>query len=207
MLVREEFEVTFIPIFWRGAGVETYWHQHDARLTGFAPQAPGMAPGVDSLMQHVARATVNSPFISLTRSYGVARDYALHGGRAQPTEDMPGYVYEIEINIPPPGGLQLLDPVKEVAADAPPPLNPVSYQHDGDQDFLLGLVSLLQMGQSLRTVYPQPPPAGGTARTPNLTIQLETLVRALRDAEVLAAGNIPSTCVRSRTPVWPLSLS
>ena len=34
-----------------------------------------------------------------------------------------------------------------------------------------------------------------TSRPPNLSLQLETLVRALRDAEILAYGIIPATCV------------
>ena len=40
----------------------------------------------------------------------------------------------------------------------------------------------------------------GTRRvstTPNLTIELETLVRALRDSEILALGIIPAICVKN----------
>ena len=49
----------------------------------------------------------------------------------------------------------------------------------------------------------QPPVSEGTPRPPNLTIELETLVRALRDAEILAHGNIPATCVKNRLEVYP----
>ena len=49
----------------------------------------------------------------------------------------------------------------------------------------------------------QPPASEGTPRSPNLTIELETLVRALRDAEILAHGNIPVTCVKNRFEVYP----
>jgi len=59
-----------MPIFYRGAGVGTYWHQHDARLTGFMPKAPTIVSSVDRVMQHVARGSISSPYISLTRSYG-----------------------------------------------------------------------------------------------------------------------------------------
>ena len=48
----------------------------------------------------------------------------------------------------------------------------------------------------------QPPSSEGTPRTPNLTIELETLVRALRDAEILAHGNIPPAAVKSRFEVY-----
>lgn len=89
-------------------------------------------------MEHVARATVRSPYVSLTRSCGVARHYALYFGRDQPTADQPAYVYEVEINNPPPAGLELLDPVKEVAREAQSPLDLLSYHHDGSPEFLLG---------------------------------------------------------------------
>jgi hypothetical protein len=155
-------------------------------------------------MHHVARGTVNSPYISLTRSYGVAYVYAVFFGRTQPTEIDPGYVYEIEIGALLPPGLQFLDPVKEVAMAAPGPLDSISYQHDGLPDFLLGVMKPVEMEQFLTAPCPQPPPAGGTPRPPNLTIELETLVRALRDAEILAVGNIPAAYIRNRYDVWEL---
>lgn len=49
---------------------------------------------------------------------------------------------------------------------------------------------------------PQPPASAGTPRTPNLTIALETLVRTLRDAEILAEGTIPENCVNHRFEVY-----
>jgi hypothetical protein len=150
-----------MPIFYRGAGIGTYWHENDARLNGFTPKKPGAVHSIERLMEHIARADVNSPYISLTRSYGVAYWYALFG-RNPATETNPGYVYEIEINKPLPPGLQLLDPVKEVAVAAPEPLDLVCYQHDGLPDFILGLVNPTEMGQFLKPLRPQPPPDGGT---------------------------------------------
>jgi len=152
-------------------------------------------------MEHIARADVNSPYISLTRSYGVAYWYTVLFGRTPATKINPGYVYEIELSHPLPPGLQILDPVKEVAMAAPEPLDLVCYQHDGLPDFLLGVMNPMEMGQFLKPLRPKPPPGGG-APIPRLTIQLETLVRALRDAEILAVGNIPATCVRNRYEAW-----
>jgi len=174
-----------MPIFYRGAGVGTYWHEKDARLSGFTPKRPGAVHSIERLMEHIVRADVNSPYISLTRSYGVAYWYAAPFGRVPATESNPGYIYEIEISKPLPPGLQLLDPVKEVAMALPGPLDLISYQHDGHPDFLLKIA----------------PPGGGT-RPPNPLVPLETLVRALRDAEILAVGNIPATYVRNRYEVW-----
>jgi hypothetical protein len=46
-----------------------------------------------------------------------------------------------------------------------------------------------------------PPGMAGASRSPNLSIELETMVRALRDAEVLVVGNLPSACVTYRHPI------
>ena len=101
-------------------------------------------------------------------------------------------------------GLQLLDPVKEVAQALPsPPSSGPPYQHDGLPDFLLGVVNPGRMGHFLIQYAMQPPASEGTPRSPNLTIELETLVRALRDAEILAHGSIPVTCVKNRFEAYP----
>lgn len=123
-------------------------------------------------------------------------------GRTQPTQARPAYVYEIELDDPLPPGLQLLDPIKEVVATTQSPLSAISYQHDGLPDFLLGVVNPSTMGQYLSTPTKQPPPGGGTTRSANLTPELEALVRALRDAEILAVGNIPASCIQARYNEW-----
>jgi hypothetical protein len=191
-----------MPLFYRGAGVGTYWHEQDARLTGFTPQSPGMATSIDRLIVHISNGTTSSPYVSLTRSYGVAWNYAMFFGRTQPTATNPAYVYELEINDPLPAGLLLIDPVKEIAAEAPSPAQSFSYHHDGSSSFLLGVIDPTGMEQFLRMPALQPPPGGGAQRPPNLTKQLETLVRVLRDAEILAVGNIPASNIRNRFSVY-----
>lgn len=192
-----------MAIFYRGAGIVTYWHIHDAGQSGFISRVPKMQPTTDRLMLHIARGTVNSPFISLTRSYGIALNYANFLGREIPTPQRPTYVYEIEINEPVFSGLKLLDPIKEVAPVLPQPLsiNP-PYQHDGGPAFLLGIVDPINMRKYLTQHAPQPPDSEGTPRTPNLTIALETLVRTLRDVELLAEGMIPAACVKHKFEVY-----
>jgi hypothetical protein len=191
-----------MPIFYRGAGVGTHWHTNDPRGSGFIPQSPGTVGSISQMMNHIARGSTNSPFVSLTRSYGVAQDYARLGGRIKPTASNPAYVWEVEITDPLPPGIQLFDPVKDVAATISSPLSSPSYHHDGSQQFLLGVVHPKgKMRRFLKQPYPQPPPGGGTPRSPNLTIELETLVRALRDAEILVLGTVPASCIRSLNPV------
>lgn len=189
-----------MPIFFRGAGLGTYWHpaNNDARLHGFTPHVPGMARSHSRLMQHIAEATTSSPYVSLTRSWGVALSYALNG-RAPATQTDPAYIYEIEIDNPLPLGLVLLDPVKEVVNAVPPPTG-MPYQHDGSPDFLLGIVDPIGQQQFLNQVRPHPP--GGVSRPPNLSLELTTIVRALRDAEIIVVGVVPANCVTGCIPVF-----
>ena len=193
-----------MAIFYRGAGINTYWYLNDPIEQGFVARAPRMTPTTTRQMLHIARSTVNSPFISLTRSYAVAWHYAMLSSERVPTLRDPAYVHEIEIQEPLPPGLHLLDPVKEVAQVLPSPRSPVPpYQHDGLPDFLLGVVDPGRMENFLTQYAKQPPSSEGTPRPPNLTIELETLVRALRDAEILAHGIIPATCVKNSFDVYP----
>jgi hypothetical protein len=189
-----------MPIYYRGAGPGSYWDTHDATRVGFRAQAPHLAASMDRLMNHIAQTTVISPFISLTRSYAIAHGYAIVGTSGIATQTQPGYVYEIELTYPLPLGLVLLDPIKELAAALPGPLDRVSYQHDGGASALLGVVLPQQFSHLLTTPYLQ---AGGLSGAPvRVTQELVTMVRALRDAEILAVGTIPVTCVIARTPVY-----
>jgi hypothetical protein len=196
-----------MAIFYRGAGINTYWYLNDPIEQGFVARDPEMTPTTTRQMLHIARSTVNSPFVSLTRSYAVAWHYAMVSSERVPTAEDPAYVHEIEIQEPLPPGLHLLDPIKEVAQMLPSPTSSVPpYQHDGLPDFLLGVVDPGRMENFLTQYAKQPPSSEGTPRPPNLTIELETLVRALRDAEILAHGIIPATCVKNSFDVYPESV-
>ncbi|MDE0427105.1 MAG: hypothetical protein OXN25_19805 [Candidatus Poribacteria bacterium] len=193
-----------MAIFYRGAGIGTYWHLNNPLERGFIARSPGMESTTTRLMDHIARSTVNSPFISLTRSYGVAWHYAMSSSTRPPTSSQPAYVHEIEIQEPLPRGLKLLDPVKEVVQTLALPTEPgPPYQHDGLPSFLIGIVDPGNMEHFLAQRAMQPPTSEGIPRTPNLTIELETLVRALRDSEILVHGIIPATCVKNSFDVYP----
>lgn len=188
-----------MAIFYRGAGVGTHWHKNNAQLVGFTPQAPGMTPSVAQLMAHIGRGTTNSCYVSLTRSYEVAWAYAMIG-KVIASPKNPGYVYQLEIPDEGPG-CKIIDPVKEVATSLPEPFQGLTYHHDGAQSFLLGVVDPTGHRRSLTKLILQPPPGTGTPRPANLSIELEALVRALRDSEILAVGNIPASLVRGRSQV------
>lgn len=184
-----------MTVFYKGVGVGTHWHDNDASDLGFVPKAPEVIPSKDRLIQHIARANVASPYVSLTSSYGVAYAYAT------PTEDTPGYVYEIELTAPMPRGVKLVDPIREIATDAPAlPTHP-PYGHDGDQKFLLGVLNREMKELLLRNII-QPFPGVGVPRPANLSLELETLAYVLRDAEILVIGNIPAACILNRYEAW-----
>ena len=191
-----------MPIFYRGAGIDTYWYLNNPAESGFTARTPGSTLTTTRVMHHISRGTANTPFISLTRSYAVARDYAVSNSTEIPTLSNPAYVYEIEIPDPLPREMKIRDPVKEVAEILLPPAMGPPYQHDGSQEFLLGVVDPRNMGHFLVQQVIQPPSNGGTPRPPNLTLELETLVRALRDAEILVCGSIPATYVQNRFDVY-----
>ena len=184
---------------YRGCGLGTYWHDHDARLTGFVPPFPDARPGLDHLMQFVARAQTAGPYISLTRSYSVAWSYGVFAGRDYPTKEKPAYVYEIEIPVPLPPGIVLLDPLQEVVRAMPPVTSRRSYQHDGGQDFISWLMDPMRLTPSSRAPGSESP---RVKLTPQFSIELETILRTLRDAEIVAIGNIPPSFVRSRYEVF-----
>jgi hypothetical protein len=118
-----------------------------------------------------------------------------------PTRGRPAYVYEIEINEVAPG-FHILDPLKEITSGLNGPLNTPTYQHDGHPDFILGVVDPENQAACLNKVCTQPPGSGGTPRPANLSIELETIVRAIRDSEILSLGTIPAALVRNRFNVW-----
>jgi hypothetical protein len=191
-----------MSIFYKGVSTGSYWHEHDAQLNGMTPKAPHTPITKDRVLQHIARAVLDSPFMSLTQSFGVAHHYALYFSRAVTNASKPAYVYEIEISEPLPEGLTLVDPLRAIAGDVPEPPIDVPYGHDGDSEFLLGVISPKRMRRFLEKPIKQPPPGTGTPRAANLSLALETLVRALRDAEILACGTIPSDSIVSRHAVW-----
>ena len=74
----------------------TYYHHHDARLEGFVARMVVGDATSEQMIGHIAQGTTNSPFISLTRSYGVARGYALASRKAHSLNK--GFVYVLEID-------------------------------------------------------------------------------------------------------------
>jgi hypothetical protein len=184
-----------MAIFYRGDGPGSYWHKedNDPRIGGFIAYSPGVSPSVERLITHIARASIHSPFVSLTRSFGIAKMYAQVGPAGMATRFNPGYIYEIEISDD--KQCTVIDPIIEIAKTLPPPYSSISYQHDGSANFLKGIVDPVKHGGLVRAIVEQAPKERGTPRPANLSRELEALVRALRDAEVLVQGTVPAALV------------
>jgi hypothetical protein len=189
-----------MALLYRGAGPGTYWHLNDARVTGFAPHSSGATPSNDFIINHIARGSTRSPYVSFTRSFGVGRAYALSGPAGYASISQPGYVYEIEVVDD--TVCTVLDPVVEIAKGLGEPWSSPSYHHDGKQNFLLGIVDPANCLHHLQEHCVMPPGSSGTPRAANLSRELEALVRALRDSELLVLGNIPSSFLRTRYAIY-----
>ncbi len=172
--------------FYKGAGIGTYWHTRDSRRVGFTARSPANHPETEVLIEHIATSTVNSPYISLTRSYAVAWHYAVFSSKREPGPGRPAYIYEIEIDDSLPHGLNVLDPAKEVIHILPQPLR--------------GVVNLDYIEDLLGGQTSQAPNVGG-GFSPSVELQLIALTFAQRDAEVLVYGYIPPFCVKHRFEV------
>ena len=186
---------------YKGVRIGTFLHGRNLLRTGIAARNARSTVTVGSIEHHIARGTTTSPLISLTKSFGVARDYALTGSLSKPTSTNPAYVYEIDVPDPLPAGVKFIDPVHEiVAAQQLNLLTNSSYHHDGDQRFLHYVVNPLLRTRRGQPMAPQP--GGGSPSPVKMTMALEAMVFALRDAEVLVVGNLPHSMIVHRHDVY-----
>jgi len=190
-----------MTILYRGDRPGNWWHVNNPKDSGFVPSSPGGWPSESRIIDHIAAGSVTSPYVSFTRSFSVARQYALVGKTGFASTSRPGYVWEIEVSAD--NVCKVIDPVIEIARTLPNPESSLSYQHDGSPGFLLGVVDPHHMGHYLKQLRSVPPGTGGTPRPANLSPQLEALVRTLRDAEILVQGAVPAALVRNRIEVIP----
>lgn len=187
-----------MPTFYRGIAPNTFLHGKDLRVDGMQPRASAVSAGIDAIMDHIAWTATLSPYISLTRSFGVAADYA-KGGPGTP----PGHVYVVRMDAAQAAqeSITLLDPVLEIAKVHADPFATATYHHNGAPNFILALVDQLNFAGLLKLPAPCPPNATSTGAPPAVSKALEALVRALRDAEILAKGSIPRALIVDRIDI------
>jgi len=178
-------------LLYKGVGVNTYLYPTDLRKMGIAARNSGAAMNDIAVQQHIARGTTFSPCISLTKSFGVASDYARNYGMVAPTKAQPAYVYEVQVPDSP--ATAVIDPIDFIASKHANPLVSPSYHHDGDQNFL-GFVAYPKAHVGRVPHAPRPPGMMGSGTyAVHKSIQLETLIFAIRDAEILVHANIQAS--------------
>jgi hypothetical protein len=187
--------------FFKGVRVGSYLHSRNLHAIGLGPTHPGGTYDVDTIVNHIVLGTTVSPCVSLTKSYGVAEEYARRGGTAFPTRSNPAHVYEIAINHGDPEANGLVDPVCEIS-QAENDASVSSYHHNGDRTFLLSIVDPRRFFRYGSKSSPQPrnttnPPIPHTS-----SLRLRALVYALRDAEIIFHGTIPARCIIYRHDVY-----
>ena len=190
-----------MALFFKGVAIGTYHYAADLRLTGLQAARPAAAASELAMVRHIARGSIRSPFISLTRSYAIAADYALNASKGVPSPTRPAYVYEIEAPDVLPPTVAVYDPVRTISAKYNDPLSLHTYLHDGGPDLLLGVVDPDGHG-AVRLAPCAQPPGFGAAGPPLVTEPLIAMVNALRDAEALAVGAIPPAWVTHRHNVY-----
>lgn len=178
-----------IPTLFKGAGPGTHWHVNDARILGFT-SAAHRPHTKNAVITHITAYSFPSPYVSLTTSFAVARQYALSGPGGIASQKIPGYVYEVDLSacsaMP-----AIFNPVAEVSRAN------LAHAHNGNQSLILGVASQIHS----RILNAKVPHSGGMRALPNISADMRALVNALRDAEVLVNA-VPSTCVVMRHRVF-----
>ena len=186
-----------MPRYYRGIAPGSVLHTVDLR-TGMSARSAAAAPSVTAIIDHVAKSATMSPYISFSRSYGIAASYARPSPAVAGTGGPPGYVYAIDI--PDKSflrrlGIQLIDPVVEIADAVNDPVADPSYHHNGEPDFIHGVADPGGVGAVVLYRPALQPPGASAAGPPKLTDHFTALVRALRDAEILVLRNVPANCI------------
>jgi hypothetical protein len=184
--------------FYKGAGPGTYWWLTDPRTAGGFVCPPGRPASAEAVVSHITVSSHPSPYLSFTAPFAVAAEYAQIGPRGPATSTMPGYVYEIDTSII---SLPLVDPVAEISsAHSVTGVGHLPTHHDGGSELILGIAAPSIHGPAL-AAHPRRP-GTSLARPATVTPELNALVFALRDAEVLVHGALPPACVVHRHDVW-----
>jgi hypothetical protein len=111
-------------------------------------------------------------------------------------------VYEIQIDEAIPAGLTLIEPIRDIANAFWSPTCRTRFHHDGTPKFLLGVLDPAGHASHLTAPCVLPPAGNTITKAPVLFPELQALVWALRDSEVLVLGGIPRANVITRYDVY-----
>ncbi len=181
---------TQMPTLFKGASLGTHWHVNDARTTGFT-SAAHRPHSPNAVITHISAYSYPSPYISLTTSFAVARQYALSGPGGIASPQNPGYVYEIDLSAST-AALRIFNPLEEISTSIG-----LAHEHNGDQSLILGVASSTHKSVLTTPVHQ----VGGQMALPNVSHDLKALVNALRDAEILI-DTVPASRIVMRHNVF-----
>lgn len=188
-----------MAVLFKGAGPGTHWWLNDARIAGGFHSPPIAPPSPAAAIRHVTTYSHPSPYVSFSASFDIARTaYALFGPGGPATAAVPGYVYEIDTAL---ADVVIHDPLALIAATQPDlrdvPRLPT--HHDGSTDLILAIAAPTRFP----TIMTTPPRRlrDDDSRAPMVTPELQALIFALRDVEVLIE-RAPPACIVNRHSVW-----
>lgn len=174
---------------YKGAALGTHWHSNDARHSGFLASA--MPQTGNGVVRHITNYSHPSPYLSFSSSFAIARGYALVGPGGVATQAAPGYVYEIDLQAAA-VHFSILNPVSEVSSLSNGHL---AHHHEGVASLILDVAQGVSPPSSA-------PRCGGKMHVPGISGELQALIFAIRDAEVLVSGNVPPTVIVRRHDVY-----
>jgi hypothetical protein len=179
-----------MPLFYKGVAYGTHWYdKYDSRHGFWAPKPEKLDEDLE-IINHISNGgSAQSPFLSVTTSYGVALSYAKNKQLVNGTIlELEGLIYVIDSDQEP--GLRIIDPVKRIAEGLKAPHD---YHHSGSRNCLLELIEPGVTGLKEEVLFPKPP--GNQGVETHFSAELKTMVYALRDSEILIFGEIPASCI------------
>ena len=182
-----------IGTLYKGAGPGTHWHIRDPRSVGFTPQGAFLS-SANAMLNHISAFSNQSPYLSFSTSFAIAREYALNGPGGFATAVQPGYVYEVDLSTLS-SRITLFDPVNYISSNSNGLL---PHEHNGGYELIAEVAQVAPVVIN----YTRPRAVGGGVCHPNISISLKALVNAIRDAEILVHGNVPHGAVVRRHDVF-----
>lgn len=181
-------QINKLPRLYKGAGPGTHWwtvyHANGGLPSGFQSPRPTTVVRINDIVTHITNYSANSPLTSVTTSFAVAMSYAQSGPAGAASATNPGLVFEIDL-AQGQSNVRWFDPLAALSSQG------VIHQHEGDQEFVSGLLRRPQ--PSLLPVAV----AGGGLQLPVFTREFRAMMFAARDAELLFEAVDPPCIIRA----------
>jgi hypothetical protein len=187
--------------YFKGAALGSHWHLNDARLSGFTAINVANSHSGAAIINHIVHGTSNSPYVSITKSWMMALQYARQSRLPDvaATANLPAYIYEIDFTDT---TVSLYDAIVEIGKTLPTPHLQIGYAHNGDSRLIAAILNGKLANYLKRAKLTGPPNNNNAAVAPVVSDELRALLLTLRDAEVLVLHAIPRNYITIRHNVW-----